>query len=71
MTMFKRQKAHCEYCHCITYDDDRGNCSACGAPRADVDTEAWEFVKISEPVAETGGIIIHLQRQPHIQPEWY
>jgi hypothetical protein len=26
-------KNHCNYCNADTLDDDRGNCSSCGAPR--------------------------------------
>jgi len=27
------QKHPCPYCHGITYDDSRGHCCGCGAPR--------------------------------------
>ena len=28
-------RIHCEYCKGMTYDDSKGNCSACGAPRTE------------------------------------
>lgn len=31
--MAENNKSGCVYCGCITVDDSRGNCSACGAPR--------------------------------------
>jgi ribosomal protein L37E len=27
-------KVQCDYCNGVTYDDERGNCIACGAPRS-------------------------------------
>lgn len=37
-------KCLCDYCHGITYDDDRGNCIACGAPRSIVNVGAMPQV---------------------------
>lgn len=33
----ERPKYSCPYCHGVTYDDERGNCSACGGPRGEDD----------------------------------
>ena len=30
---YKGIKSHCEYCLSNSYDDERGNCICCGAPR--------------------------------------
>jgi ribosomal protein L37E len=38
-------KTHCRYCGGVTFDDMRGNCGACGAPRnwKDYEEHLWDI----------------------------
>ncbi len=36
------EKNFCDYCKGYTIDDSRGNCSACGAPRNPITSEAYK-----------------------------
>jgi len=46
-------KQPCEFCHGITNDDVHGNCSACGAPRAENSPSWSDLHKVYETVSGT------------------
>lgn len=43
-------KTYCEYCHCVTFDDERGNCLACGAPRTQ--EQPYGVLRAPRPLSE-------------------
>ena len=41
---YKGEKSHCDYCLSDSYDDERGNCICCGAPRPKTSRPTYEPV---------------------------
>ena len=46
----KGEKHYCEYCLSTSYDDDRGNCICCGAPRSKNTVPDIQFKYAISPV---------------------
>jgi ribosomal protein L37E len=40
---YKGEKTHCDYCLSDSYDDERGNCICCGAPRIKQKLPIWDL----------------------------
>ena len=40
---YRGTKNHCDYCLSDSYDDERGNCICCGAPRIKQKLPIWDL----------------------------
>lgn len=66
-------KKNCEYCKGITYDDTRGHCIACGAPRKNDNAEI-RSVKPShlyiQSCADSAGTVVMYEDNKGMFPHW-
>lgn len=63
-TMETQPKEHCEYCNGTTFDDGRGNCCACGAPRKRIEGRALvDEQDIARITRELQALLEHPRRE--------